>query len=181
MNKTIFISGTPTVGKTTISEKLAIKLNAKLIKINDFVFENDLTLGKDSNKGYEVIDIDKLDLKLQDELKDYDGIAIIEGHVSHLCSNADQIIILRANPKILNERLEKRGYLESKILENLEAEALGVCSCEAYDIHEDKVQEVDVSNLSIDESIAILEDIIYEKKEFPFGEIDFMQWIISGH
>ena len=46
MAQTIFISGTPTVGKTTISEKLASKIGAKLIKINDFVFENDLTLGR---------------------------------------------------------------------------------------------------------------------------------------
>ncbi|MDO5848536.1 MAG: adenylate kinase family protein [Methanobrevibacter sp.] len=180
MNQTIFISGTPTVGKTTISEVLASKIGAKLIKINDFVFENGLTLGKDSDKGYEVIDIEKLDAALQEELEDFDGTAIVEGHVSHLCSNADKIIVLRANPEILRERLEARGYGESKIRENLEAEALGVCGCEAYDMHSNKVEEVDVSSMTVEDAVEVLEDIIEGNVHYPFGNIDFMEWIISN-
>lgn len=180
MAQTIFISGTPTVGKTTISEKLASKIGAKLIKINDFVFENDLTLGKDPDKGYEIIDIEKLDSALQDELEEYDGIAIVEGHVSHLCSKADKIIILRANPEILKARLEARQYSDSKIRENLEAEAMGVCSLEAYDLHGENVSEVDVSDLSVDEAIEVVNDIIEGNDDYPVGNVDFMQWLISN-
>ncbi len=180
MKRIIFISGTPTVGKTTISEKLALKLNAKLIKINDFVFENNLTLGKDADKGYEVIDIDKLDIALSNELENYEGTVIVEGHVSHLCNNCDKIIVLRANPDILKERLINRGYSQSKIRENLEAEALGVCSVEAFDIHGDCVNELDVGNLTIEESISILEDIINNKADYPIGNVDYMDWIIKN-
>lgn len=181
MAQTIFISGTPTVGKTTISEKLASKIGAKLIKINDFVFENDLTLGKDPDKGYEVIDIEKLDSALQNELSEHDGIAIVEGHVSHLCSGADKIIILRANPDILKERLEARKYSNNKIRENLEAEAMGVCSLEAYDLHGEKVNEVDVSNLKIDEAVDVIIDVINGNDDYPFGNVDFMEWLISNN
>lgn len=178
MAQIIFISGTPTVGKTTISQKLASEIGAKLIKINDFVFEKGLTLGKDPDKGYEIIDIEKLDLALQNELAKYEGTAIVEGHVSHLCSKADKIIVLRANPEILKERLEARKYSENKIRENLEAEAMGICSLEAYDIHKEKVSEVDVSNLSINEAVNILNDIINGNKDYPCGNVDFMEWLI---
>lgn len=181
MNQKIFISGTPTVGKTTIASKLAEELNAKLIKVNDFAFENNLVLGKDSKKGYKIIDIDNLNEKLQDYFKESsEEIIIVEGHLSHLCSNADKIIILRVNPDILKNRLIDRGYSNSKIKENLEAEALNVCGCEAFDIHGENVNEIDVSNLEIEEAVSLLEDIINDDKEFPFGNIDFMNWIIEN-
>lgn len=181
MAQIIFISGTPTVGKTTISQKLASQIGAKLIKINDFVFENNLTLGKDPDKGYEIIDIEKLDLTLQKEFEKYDGIVIVEGHVSHLCSKADKIIILRVNPEILKERLSARKYSNDKIRENLEAEAMGICSLEAYELHGEKVNEIDISNLSPDESVNIIKDIIDGNNNYPFGNIDFMEWIISNN
>ncbi len=180
MKQTIFISGTPTVGKTTISEALAFKIGAKLIKINDFVFENNLTLGKDLDKGYEVIDIDNLDLKLHEELDDFDGIAIVEGHVSHLCSGADKVIVLRANPEILKKRLEARNYSASKIRENLEAEALGVCSCEAFDLYQDMVSEVEVSSLTVEDAVEVISDIIDGNIQCPFGNVDYMEWLISN-
>ena len=37
MCKSIFITGTPCTGKTTVSEVLASRLNCKLVKINDLV------------------------------------------------------------------------------------------------------------------------------------------------
>mgnify|MGYP002509030471 CR=1 FL=1 len=58
----IFISGTPCTGKTTVATELNEflsdnGLDSKLIKINDFAFENDLVLGEDPDKFYKVIDI----------------------------------------------------------------------------------------------------------------------------
>ena len=52
----IFITGTPCVGKTT----LASRLNGRLIKINDLAISHGFVLGIDENKGYKVIDIEKL-------------------------------------------------------------------------------------------------------------------------
>lgn len=166
------------MGKTTISEVLASQIGARLIKVNDFVFEKSLTLGKDEDKGYEIIDIDKLDLALQEELEGFDGTAIVEGHVSHLCSNADRVIVLRADPEILRERLAGRKYGDSKIRENLEAEAMGVCSCEAYDLHGERVSEIDVSHMTVEEAASALADIIGGKADYPFGTVDFMEWLI---
>ena len=180
MNQVIFISGTPCVGKTTIASELSKRLGANLVKINELAINNNLVLGIDDKKGYKIIDIDKLDVvlgKIIDKL-DSDKLLIVEGHLSHLCSGADRVIILRVHPSILEKRLASREYSESKIRENLEAEALDVCGMEAYETYGEDVCEIDVSNLAIDEIINQVVDVIFDKKDFPFGEIDFLDWLI---
>ena len=162
-------------------------LNSKLIKINDFAIENDLVLGEDPDKFYKVIDIDKLNDCLNGEINNFlstdtNGsikVLIVEGHLSHLCEGADKMIVLRLNPDILQIRLEERNYTESKIQENLEAEALAVCSAEAYDIYEDKTNEIDASDKSVDEIRDLIIDIASDKLESPVGSIDFMEWFLK--
>ena len=180
MNQVIFISGTPCVGKTTLASELSKRLGANLVKINELAINNNLVLGIDNKKGYKIIDIDKLDVvlgKIIDKL-DSDKLLIVEGHLSHLCSGADKIIILRVHPTILEKKLASRDYSESKIRENLEAEALDVCGVEAYETYDEDVCEINVSNLAIDEIINHVVDVIFDKKDFPFGEIDFLDWLI---
>lgn len=238
-NKIIFITGTPGVGKTTIANNLnnalSKKYDSKLFKINELAIENGLIQGKDLEKGYKIVDIDKLCKNLneviysffnedQDNIsntnnyhdsynsstsstssnssnnyKNYSNensvlnnsnnfkIAIIEGHLSHLCNIEDNIdtktdfkvIVLRLNPDILQNRLTSRNYSEEKIHENLEAEALAVCSVEAYENHGKNVNEIDTTNLEIKDVLKIVEDILFNKKEFPVGNVDFMQWILD--
>ncbi len=94
-------------------------------------------------------------------------------------SGADLVIVLRIHPSLLEERLIERDYSSSKIQENLEAEAIGVCSMEALEIHGNKVQEIDAGNLSPDEVLKIIIQVVDGEKKFPVGEIDFLEWIIS--
>ena len=158
-NNIVFVSGTPCTGKTTLATELNNYLSSngfdsRLIKINDFAIENDLVLGEDPDKFYKVIDIDKLNESLNKEIdisKSKNQILIVEGHLSHLCEGADKMIILRLNPSVLEERLKERNYSESKINENLEAEALAVCSAEAYEIYGDNTNEIDATDKSIEE------------------------------
>lgn len=170
----IFITGTPCTGKTTI----ASKLNGRVIKINDLARSHDFIMGIDENKGYEIIDIEKLSEYVDEMIQNTDELLIFEGHVSHLLDGADNVIVLRANPKILEKRLKARNYSDSKIRENLEAEALGVCSAEAYDKYGDKVHEIDVGELTVDEAVEEVEKIINGEASYPVGEIDFIDWLI---
>ena len=178
MKNTIFITGTPCTGKTTVSEVLSEKLNCRLIKINDLAIENDYVLGIDEDKGYKIIDIDALNDKVSQIIRDSDELIIFEGHLAHLCSGADKVIVLRVHPEILRKRLEERNYSESKIRENLEAEAMGVCTAEAFDEYGDRISEIDVGELSVDEIVDLIDYVISDKKEFPVGEVDFMEWLI---
>ena len=181
----IFISGTPCTGKTTVAANLNDYLSqngfdSKLIKINDFAFEKDLVLGEDPDKFYKVIDIDGLNESLNEEIDKSGGcVLIVEGHLSHLCEGADKMIVLRLNPSILKGRLEERNYSASKIQENLEAEALAVCSAEAYEIYGDKTNEIDASDKSVEEIRDFIIAIATDKMEFPVGSIDFMEWLLE--
>lgn len=177
MSNIIFISGTPCTGKTTISEKLSEKLNWELVKINDLAISNNLVLGIDEDKGYKIIDVDALNDLLLKIISEHENL-IVEGHLSHLCSGADKLIVLRCRPEILKERLALRNYSSSKINENLEAEAMGVCSAESLDIYDNNVYELDVSDLAIGEAVSILMDVINGQKDLSFGEIDFMDWLL---
>jgi len=178
MSEAIFITGTPCTGKTTVSEKLSSKLGCKLVKINDLAIENDFVLGIDDEKGYKVIDIPKLNEKVSEIISASDELLIFEGHLAHLCDGADKVIVLRARPEILRSRLEGRDYSESKIRENLEAEAMGVCTAEAYDIYGEGISEIDVSVLTVDEIVGVVSDVISGEKNYPVGEVDFMDWLI---
>lgn len=178
MSNIIFISGTPCTGKTTVSELLSDKLNCKLVKINDLAICDNLVLGIDKDKGYKIIDIDALNDSLSDIISSSDNL-IVEGHLSHLCYGADKLIILRCRPEILEKRLALRDYSDAKIHENLEAEALGVCSAEALEIYENNIYELDVSDLTPDEIVHILIDLINGEKQLSFGEIDFMDWLLT--
>ena len=168
--------------------------NSKLIKINDFAFENDLVLGEDPDKFYKVIDIDKLNDCLNREINNFLSdnsqdnqeknqnkivILIVEGHLSHLCEGADKMIVLRLNPSILEERLKERNYSESKIEENLESEALAVCSAEAYEIYGEKAHEIDVSDKSIEDTRDLILEIVAGNLESPLGSVDFMEWFLK--
>ena len=172
----IFITGTPCTGKTTI----ASKLNGRLIKINDLARSHDFILGVDEDKGYQIIDIDKLSEYIYHLIQNSNETLIFEGHVSHLCDGADKVIVLRVRPEILEKRLMKRNYSDDKIRENLEAEALGVCSAEAYDKYADKVYEVDVSDLSIEKAVNLVEDIILNGGNYPAGSVDYLDWMVKN-
>ena len=181
----IFISGTPCTGKTTVASDLNDYLSqngfhSRLIKVNDFAIENGLVLGEDPDKFYKVIDIDGLNECLNEEISQIgNSILIVEGHLSHLCEGADKMIVFRLNPSILKGRLEERNYSKSKIQENHEAEALAVCSAEAYDIYGEKTNEIDASDKSVEEIRDLIIAIASDNLECPVGSIDFMEWLLE--
>ncbi|MBR5502925.1 MAG: adenylate kinase family protein [Methanobrevibacter sp.] len=196
-NLVIFISGTPCTGKTTISTKLNEFLisngfNTRFIKINDFAIEKDLVLGEDPDKFYKVIDIDKLNEVLNEEIDNFlkeghmgdsqdkpSKIVIVEGHLSHLCEGADKMIVLRLHPSELEKRLKERNYSDSKIKENLEAEALAVCSAEAYETYGENASEIDTTIKSMDEVLELIINIMSGDLNSPVGSIDFMDWFLN--
>ena len=172
----IFITGTPCTGKTTV----ASKLNGRVIKINDLARSHGFIMGVDEKKGYEIIDIEKLSCHVCEMIQNTQDLIIFEGHVSHLLDGADKVIVLRVHPEILKTRLKARGYSEAKIRENLEAEALGVCSAEAFEKY-DEIYEIDISDFTIDEAAELIEDVIANGGDYPVGSVDYMDWLIENH
>ena len=112
-------------------------------------------------------------------IEDCEELLIFEGHVTHLLDGADKVIVLRVHPEILKGRLEARGYSESKIRENLEAEALGVCSAEAFEKYSNSACEIDITDSTIDEAVSLIEGVIENGGGEPVGSVDFMGWLLE--
>ena len=175
---TVLITGTPGTGKTTVSRIVAEKLETSLLAVNDLIDEKHIYNGVDAEKGYKVVDLDTLsnEIKVIVENSDKDHI-IVEGHLAHEFSSdiVDMVIVLRARPDILRKRLNKRNWSDSKVYENLEAEALDICTFEAVEIHGKKVNELDTSDIDVKEVADIVIEIINCKKHFPPGNLNFLE------
>ena len=158
-NQVIFISGTPCTGKTTIATELNDYLinngcDSTLIKINDLAVEKDLVLGEDPDKYYKVIDIDRLNDVLKDEIAEFKSecssipkALVVEGHLSHLCEGADKMVVLRLNP--------------------------------SFELYDEELNEIDTTDKSIDDVLSVILDVINDNAHYPAGSIDFMDWFLS--
>jgi len=144
----IVISGTPGTGKTDIAKALAEKLGWKLIELNKLAEEADLYEGYDEKRKCRVVDIEKMEM----EISKLGGNYVLESHYAHDMP-ADIVIILRVNPGELRKRLEKRGWSNEKIDENVEAEIMEVCKTEALEQGRD-VFEVDTTGKSAEEILG---------------------------
>ena len=176
----ILITGTPGVGKTTVSSILVEKIDACLVNINELVNEKHLYTGIDEERGYKIVDLDALFNEINEIIGNVDGPdkhIIVEGHLSHLFENSDLVIVLRANPDVLCDRMKTKGWGAAKIRENIEAEAIDICSYEAFEIHGDNVNEIDTSDIMPEQVVDLIIDVINGSKRFPVGNIDFLEYL----
>lgn len=162
----VALTGTPGTGKSTIAE--LVDAGFKVVHVNDLI-KDGYNLGTDEERRCLIADLPKLS-KYVKALK---GDVILEGHTAHLLP-VDTIIVLRASPASLGERLAKRGWSEAKLKENIEAEALDVILVEAMGTNK-KVYEIDTTNMSpMQVRDAVLEVIEGTDKYRP-GSVDFSE------
>ncbi len=165
----ILITGTPGTGKTTVSELLAKRTGADIVRISDFATD-DVTEGMEGKTR--IVDIEKLESKIKGHIP---SNAVIDGHLSHRMHFGNFVIVLRTNPKVLEKRLEKKGFDRKKIQENLEAEALDVCLIESLERHKN-VFEIDTTSKRPEGVVdGILKIIDGEGNDFRAGKIDWSE------
>ncbi|MGD9131148.1 MAG: adenylate kinase family protein [Candidatus Bathyarchaeota archaeon] len=178
VTKAILVTGTPGVGKTTVSHKLASKLDTPYIGITELVKKQQLITGIDENRQTLVADTKKVSKQLQQILAKTEGTIIIEGHYAvDVVPNKDvnTVFVLRRDPRELKNTLEKRGYQEKKLWENLAAEILDVCLWDALSAcGADKVCEIDVSGKTVDAVVEEMTMVLEKKKECRHGMVDWL-------
>ena len=125
----VAITGTPGVGKTSVCSHLRA-LGFQVIDINKLVSER-FHKGFDNKRKCFVADLRKLRKHVKrihksvcaakekqgyNSRQQHEGILLLDSHISHLL-HPDVVIVLRANPLVLAERLRQKGFEERKIKE----------------------------------------------------------------
>lgn len=150
LSRVILLSGTPGVGKTTISDLLRLK-EYSVMNLNDFIIQHGLYFGYDYSRESVIIDENVLKIEIEKELEQYPGLLFIEGHTSEIVPMefVKFAFILRCNPSILRERLSlTRDYSHSKIEENIQAEIMDECLIAMQEqLPSSLILEIDTSNL----------------------------------
>ena len=136
MKQVILITGTPCVGKTTLAKQLASRLNAHYINLTDYAKQNNLTLGEDTERNTTIVDEEKMRQSLVDAINKSQTSVVVDGHfaasvVPSILST--HVFVLRRSPIELKKFMQKEGFSESKMYENLSAEILDVCLVEAME------------------------------------------------
>jgi adenylate kinase len=175
----IIVSGTPGVGKHTISLELSKLLNGfPILDINKVILTENLFIY--SSEFETEIDVTKVynSLKLLLSTKEYVN-AIIVGHLAPYVLDPlliDFVVILRRNPFELKRVYEKRAYSEKKISDNLISEILGIIS---YDFLK-KFNKKNIIELEIIENVLPsvyaqkIIDMYNNKNLREFGMIDWL-------
>lgn len=166
----IAISGTPGVGKTSVSKELRSR-GYEVVDINEHLRKHNLLGDRDVRRDTYNVDMEALNASLE-EYRKKDGIVFMDSHLAHEC-DCSRIIVLRCDPKVLKGRLEARGYSDAKVLENVRAELLDVILCEATD-SDIPVNEIDCTRGTPSEAADVIERIVKGETEiYPPGNIDW--------
>lgn len=176
--KVIVVTGTPGVGKTTISQKLATNLDARYIGITELVKEKNMVTSIDETRETLIADTKKVSQQLQEILAKTEGTIIIDGHYAVDVvpkKEVDTVFVLRRDPRELKDTLTKRGYNEKKLWENISAEILDVCLLDAiYACGANKVCEIDVTDKTVETTVEEATLVLKKKKEYSYGAVDWL-------
>lgn len=165
----VAVTGTPGTGKTTATERLA---DLDVVHLNDVIKSEGFSTDVDEERGSLVADMDAL----ADWLADRDG-SVVESHLAHNF-DADRVVVLRAHPERIVERLRERGDSDSKAYENAESEALDVILSEAVDHHGiENVYEIETTDRDPDAVAADIEAVVAGEREPSAGTVDYVEWL----
>ncbi|MBM3905857.1 MAG: shikimate kinase [Thaumarchaeota archaeon] len=148
----LVITGNPGVGKHTVSEKLAQKLDLPILDLNQIAIQNKVYEKSGSTLDVDVKKLARLVKKLAKKN------SIIVGHLAPYVLDKTRVsttIILRKNPYKLIPVYKKRKYTQKKIIENVGSEILGIIeydSIASFGIK--KTFQINATNLSPSQIIA---------------------------
>ncbi|KAG3113412.1 hypothetical protein PI124_g7940 [Phytophthora idaei] len=128
----ILVTGTPGTGKTSMCQQLAERsLLLTHLNVGDLVKERGLHNGRDEEFDCFVLDEDKVCDEMEDMMAE--GGRVVDFHTCDFFPERwfDLVVVLRVDNTTLFDRLQKRGYSEKKVAENVECEIMEVVLQEA--------------------------------------------------
>ncbi|MDI6856038.1 MAG: adenylate kinase family protein [Candidatus Thermoplasmatota archaeon] len=173
----IALTGVPCVGKSAVAKVLR-KRSYRVVNLNILAERHNFIKGYDRARNCKIVDLKKLEALIEQKFSQKKIFLV--SHFAHLLNN-DITIILRCSPKELKKRLVRKGYSRRKVIENLEAEALGVITLESA--HRNKnTYEIDSTKLSKEEIANKIILITKGKgKCYEAGKIDWSEEILEWY
>jgi len=176
--RVILVMGTPGVGKTVVARMLASRLGANYVNLGELVERENLILGVDEERGTPIADTGKVSKRFRKIIEASDRDVIVDGHYATDVIPAEKVhlvFVLRRDPYELKELMERRGFGERKLWENLAAEILDVCLWDAAKAcGSDKVCEVDASRKSASEVVEEIVSVLEGKRACRVGTVDWL-------
>ncbi len=176
----ILVTGIPCVGKTSVARSLASKIGALYVNLNDLAVRENLIVGRDEKRGSMIVDETRLKDRLAEIIEKCDEESVvIDGHYAASVVSSklvDYVFVLRRDPVELRRLMEKRGFSNQKLWENLASEILDVCLVEALKFHgEEKICELNITSRSVEEIVEEIMDILEGNKKCGVGIVDWLR------
>ena len=158
----LVLTGSPGVGKHTVSEELAKVLDYKIVDVNKEAIKAGMP------KRDESIDVDVEQMKglLKGMLTEK---SLIVGHLAVYVISKTQVskaIVLRKNPYDLIQIYEKRNYTDEKKNDNLGSEVLGTITYDSIKkFGNDKTFQVNTTSLTTEQTVKKIVGIVCDNSD----------------
>lgn len=176
--RVILVTGTPCVGKTSVSQALSTKLKACYVNLTDLAKRRKLISKQDKTRKTLIIDEEKMKKELGKIIKESDDNVVIDGHyaVSVVPKElVSYVFVLRRDPTELRKLMEKCGFSGAKLWENLASEILDVCLVDALDAQsKGQVCELDTSGKPVEEIVTEILATLKKGKKCRVGIVDWI-------
>ncbi|KAJ2588676.1 factor activating pos9 [Coemansia sp. RSA 1797] len=135
----ILVTGTPGTGKTTTSELIALAAGLEKVTVGELVKERSLHDGYNEEFDTYWLNEDKVVDEMEDMLAG--GGMCVDFHTCGMFPERwfDLVVVLRADTDKIYDRLEKRGYKQNKVQENIECEIMQVVLEEAQESYQPEI------------------------------------------
>ena len=146
------ITGTPGTGKTTISTRVAKRIDANYLSVTNLVRRHRLQTSFDYKRRTRIVDLGKTRAKIRQLLRGRVGVVIFDTHMADTIPKdvVSKVLVLRCDPRVLASRLRAKGWSASKVRENVLAEMLDSCTTVALSYYgARKIIQLDTSKTTI--------------------------------
>jgi len=172
----IVITGNPGVGKHTITQEIAKKLELSILDINNIAKDAGLF---EKNKDTYDVDTEKLEKILEQKISEK---KIIVGHLAPYVLDKNKVkivIVLRRNPYDLISIYKERKYTDEKSKENTGSEVLGIIAHDTISKFQEKAFQINTSGKSIQEVVEKVMTLISSNEGNE--EVDWLDLVTKNN
>ena len=172
----IVITGNPGVGKHTITQKIAEKLELSIIDINSIARDAGLF---EKNNDTNDVDTDKLEKILKQKISEKN---VIVGHLAPYVLDKNLVkimIVLRKSPYDLISVYKERKYTDEKSKENTGSEVLGIIAHDTISKFQEKAFQINTSGKSIQEVVEKVMTLISNNEGNE--EVDWLDLVTKNN